>query len=719
MITREQVSMAYRLVLGRDPENEAVVQSQMASSTVGDLVAAMMQSDEFMLHHIPDRAKQGRLTPNDQEVELGTVLLRGVRPDAEAIETAATLGNYRTWLLHLLDAKRPSEPIRTVAAARSVSPVQRATAHDRHRGTEYLAPRDLRNLTSEPRRVVLIGGCVFDGWGEVLQASHGAVTVDRVLFNHAASLPHVEPDYLANCDFQLIQVPLRSVLPEAEYLRLSYDDPDGHKAMFDRCVDRLSLFLDEAGAWSSQVATFVMNYQTPQANMLGRFAPRYDLRNPIYFIEELNRALYGIVDARANCNMLDLDQISGTFGRRLAQDDAVWLFNHGGTISDFDAALDRERMEPVPALSEHHDYDVAGFIETVWGEATAMWRTLKGIDSVKMVCVDLDDTLWRGVAAERQAFDGDMVEGWPLGVIEALAYLKKRGVILTIVSKNDPNRVAEMWNILIGSRMRLEDFAIRKIGWSPKSDTIREALAEANIMPDAAIFLDDNPIERASVTAAIPGIRTVGGSHYYWRRILLWSSETQGVAITHESANRNTMIGAQVNREIARAKISRPEFLASLGLRIDLHAIVSPEDPRFARAFELVNKTNQFNTTGRRWSLVEATAYLAEGGTWIVTEATDSFVGYGLIAVVLVRDRQIDQFVMSCRVVGLEVEIATLAKLGELIGSDTCAPWHATMIDTAANRLSRDLFARIGWTGAGGVWQGTRLPSMPLHIVTG
>ena len=178
-----------------------------------------------------------------------------------------------------------------------------------------------------------------------------------------------------------------------------------------------------------------------------------------------------------------------------------------------------------------------------------MLRTIRQTDMVKLVLVDLDDTLWRGVAAEAAEVSSTASEGWPLGFAEALMFLKSRGVLLGIVSKNDEDRVREIWRRIYGTRIRLEDFAAVKINWRPKAENIEEILAEVNLLPNSVVFIDDNPVERAAVKAAFPEIRVLGPNPYLWRRILLWSPETQVATITSESAARTEMVQKQVQRE--------------------------------------------------------------------------------------------------------------------------------------------------------------------------
>src|ERR1700678_1305369 len=138
----------------------------------------------------------------------------------------------------------------------------------------------------------------------------------------------------------------------------------------------------------------------------------------------------------------------------------------------------------------------------------------------------------------------DPVEGWPLGVIEALQFLKKRGVLLAIVSRNDEARIVQVWDSIMPGRLRLDDFAIRKINWRPKVENLEDIIREVNILPRGVVFIDDNPVERAGVKAALPEVRVLGAHPYLIRRILLWAPEMQVGVVTEESARRTEMVQA-------------------------------------------------------------------------------------------------------------------------------------------------------------------------------
>ena len=150
----------------------------------------------------------------------------------------------------------------------------------------------------------------------------------------------------------------------------------------------------------SKLLTFVLGFTVPQQHQLGRFQARYDLRNVMHFVERLNMFLAAETAKRENAYFVDVDQISAGVGKQHCQDDGVWSFTHGTTLSDGDHDHDLGRIHPPLPMQKHYSAKWFEFFEALMREIFAMYRTLGKRDTVKLVAVDLDDTLWRGVAAE-------------------------------------------------------------------------------------------------------------------------------------------------------------------------------------------------------------------------------------------------------------------------------------------------------------------------------
>lgn len=593
------------------------------------------------------------------------------------------------------------------------------------RPEHYLAPIALERSDDGPERLLLVGACFLFNWPALLARAGHRISIDKFLFANVFPLPDMPPHPLESYDLQLVQVPLPTAVPERDHIRLAYDDEYGHEHLLEESVARLELFLKQALKWSHSIPTLVMNYLVPQQNLLGRLMPRYDLRNPIYFAERINEELARLIGAYPNVHLLDVNHIASVCGRRYLQEDALYCQYHGGLMENNDLILeDKADLDRSRHVSEIYDIGLEDFVSAVWREARAMYRTLRGIDSVKLVCVDLDNTLWRGVIGEMGDLDAIITVGWPMGLAEVLVMLRKRGIVLAIISKNDEARVRAGWDTLFGGILRLDDFAIVKINWKPKAENMAEVLEEANLLPGNVVFVDDNPVECAAVTAAFPEIRTIGTLHFHWRRILGWSAELQVPAISDESARRSELIRARIDRTHSRAALTRDAFLATLDLRMRVNRVPSPETPGFARAFELINKTNQFNTTGRRWSHAEAAAYLAGGGMWWAFDVVDRFADHGLVGVICLRDGHIDQFVMSCRVAGLDLEPAALAAIltraKPRAGTHGGGRFSGAIVATDANAVVRDVYARLDWSETeAGLWVGDApAPASPHVAIT-
>jgi FkbH-like protein len=159
-----------------------------------------------------------------------------------------------------------------------------------------------------------------------------------------------------------------------------------------------------------------------------------------------------------------------------------------------------------------------------------MYRSLCKSDRVDLVVVELVDTLWKSRGSPGTGSSEPVTAGWPAGVADALVQLRKRGIHLAIVSKNDERLIREIWPKVFGDGLRIDDFSAIRINWRKKSENMSEVLHELNLPSRSALFIDADPAERDAMRLAFPDIRTLGDLPYYIRRILLWSPETQGAA---------------------------------------------------------------------------------------------------------------------------------------------------------------------------------------------
>ncbi|MBX9578483.1 MAG: HAD-IIIC family phosphatase, partial [Chthoniobacterales bacterium] len=492
------------------------------------------------------------------------------------------------------------------------------------------------------------------------------------------------------------------IMNESSYLHLDYNDIEGHRNAFEKSVKLLELFFEYALQYNTayHLTTFVTNFLPPQQNLMGRFLPSYDLRNIVYYVDQLNKKLSELVHEKLNVHFIDINEIAASIGRRYIQDDIIHIASHGALGSNFDFEHDQKRLHPPKKYSQEHALKTVAFIEAIWHEVTSQYKALQQEDSIKIVICDLDDTLWRGVFAEEGIQDPGL-EGWPLGVIEALLFLKKRGILLAIASNNDEELILKEWQTIFQTYLKPDDFVLKKINRKDKCENIQEILNEVHLLPRHALFLDDNPVEREKVQQAFPDIRTLGADLYHIRRILLWAPELQVPQISKESSQRTQLVQTQVKRDQGSAFTTREEFLESLQIRIEIIKINDLKHSDFERSFELLNKTNQFNTTGKRWTFEECADFFKKSGAFYSFRVADRFTSYGLVGVVLIQEGHFFQFVMSCRVIGLDVEKSVLTHMMHDLKFKTIT---ADVIETPSNFVCRELFHQSGFTKKENVW---------------
>jgi len=585
---------------------------------------------------------------------------------------------------------------------------------------EFRVPSHLAIAPTNGIKVMLVGSCLMDGWDRIVSASNPTMSVHRVVFNNASALPIINKDQAHTFDFQILQLPMRSLLAEGLYFGLSYDDAQGFRDAFTVACQNLERNLEAGLAYNREfgIVTYVMNLLTPIQNNMGRTGARYNLNNMVYFVEELNRHLCSLMEKYSNVYLLDSEQIVSTFGKRYIQDDSVTHSNHGSFIGEIICGTEG-RLEAPGSVKDLYGPKRNACIEAIFNEAVASYRSLRQTDSVKLVIFDLDDTLWRGVAAEQDQLGPELTEGWPLGILEAASYLWRRGILIALCSKNDESNVVNIWKSLYGSRFPLENFVARRINWSSKADNVRDIIAEVNLLPASVLFVDDNPAERALVKDALPGIRTIEVSLAEWKRVLLWSAETQPTVFTSEASKRTETVKAQIKRTAVESTLNREEYLTSLQVSTKVFAVSNISDPRYTRCFELINKTNQFNTTGRRWTPAQVAGLFNEGGRIYCAEITDIYANYGLVSVAVVDGSTIEQFVLSCRVFGMDVEYAILNTVCRAISSRHPLVIRARIVETGRNGPCLDVYRHMNFTPTeNGEWciKPSEQRGIPTHI---
>jgi FkbH-like protein len=326
----------------------------------------------------------------------------------------------------------------------------------------------------------------------------------------------------------------------------------------------------------------------------------------------------------------------------------------------------------------------------------------------KLIVVDLDDTLWGGRVGD-DGFEGLDLDPAGKGrhFLRLQAFLKAlqaKGVVLAIASKNNLRPVQEVFANRPEMILQFGDFAAAEIHWEPKSTSLACILARLKLSTAGVVFLDDNPVERAEVRSRFPDIEAPELPDDPAQRVpmLIATGLFDRRVATQESRDRNRMYAENAQRDTAlRVAGNLDEFLRQLDMVLEICGIEEARD----RALELIQKTNQFNLTTRRYNWGELAAIL-QNGFGRCYRLKDKFGDNGIISVAAVArasklDARIDLWLMSCRVLGRKVEEAILADLAARARALGARRLIGEYLPTAKNELVCDLYPRLGFTENG------------------
>lgn len=282
--------------------------------------------------------------------------------------------------------------------------------------------------------------------------------------------------------------------------------------------------------------------------------------------------------------------------------------------------------------------------------------------AVKCLAWDLDGTLWSGTLAE------DGAEGCvprPESVA-LLRELDRRGIVNSVISRNDEGEA-----IAALRRFGLEEFFVfPQIGWGPKSEGLKRLARDMNIAMDAIAFVDDREEQRAEVAANADGVRVFDA-----REIPSLAGRPEfSPEVSAESASRRLRYREEMlrRRDLEKSFGGDSEaFAAASGLS---HEFAPVAGNVVERCFELVNRTNQLNISGRRYSREEFSRLL-DGCDARAIRVKDIYGDYGTVGFVAMRGRHIVELCFSCRIAHRGVERIVLAELaaGGRLSADVVA----------------------------------------------
>jgi FkbH-like protein len=331
--------------------------------------------------------------------------------------------------------------------------------------------------------------------------------------------------------------------------------------------------------------------------------------------------------------------------------------------------------------------------------------------SKKCLVFDLDNTLWGGVIGD------DGPEGIVLGEGSAAGeahlalqryakQLKERGVILAICSKNDPAIAESAFRDHPEMLLKRQDISAFVANWDDKAQNLKAIVTQLNIGLDSLVFVDDNPVERARIRQSLPmvAVPELPQDIAHYVRCLADAGYFEAVAFTSEDRLRTEQYAANAERgALLEVSGNLDDFLASLQMTVVFGKFNKAD---LVRVTQLFNKTNQFNTTTKRYTAEEVASFAAaEETVTLQFRLLDKFGDNGLVSAMILRPYpkqpevlEIENWVMSCRVFGRQLELEALNIAVEQSRRRGGKALRADYIPTPKNGVISQLYPSLGFS---------------------
>lgn len=330
----------------------------------------------------------------------------------------------------------------------------------------------------------------------------------------------------------------------------------------------------------------------------------------------------------------------------------------------------------------------------------------------KALIFDCDNTLWNGILGE-DGFEGIKMsahekDGLPYHEVQHLALeLSKKGVIIGLCSKNNPEDVDQVLMHHHDMILSNKDLSIKKVNWVDKVTNLIEIAMELNISTDSIVYVDDSNFEIDYIKTMMPEttIIKVPENKYEYPslirkafRYFYFSHETK------EDSTRTQMYREGVLRSNAKGNFSSiDEYLESLNINLDIYVNDLNIVQRMA---QLTQKTNQFNLTTKRYTDTDITRLLSDDNNLLIAiDVKDKFGDSGITALSIIKfnsdTAEIDTFLMSCRILGRKIEFKLFDIIVEHIRSKEIPYIKATYLRTIKNRQVENFYNNIGFSFTG------------------
>lgn len=288
----------------------------------------------------------------------------------------------------------------------------------------------------------------------------------------------------------------------------------------------------------------------------------------------------------------------------------------------------------------------------------------------KVLVLDCDETIWGGVSGEGEQNVGLNPESYPDSAhLELQAYaqhLSRNGVLVCLVSKNEPETV---WNIFDNHDAMIltrDDIVGERINWLNKSENLKSLADELNLNLDSFVFIDNSPAEIHEVRLSCPMVTTVLATEDGLADLpglIHRSGWFQKESITDTDIARVALYKSdQVRQKHFHEAVDHDDYLRSLQMRGTLK---SGHDVDVNRAAQMSQRTNQFNLTTIRYDAVDISKFVQSPDHWVAAlHVEDRFGVLGDVGLVIAQRTSdvvvVDTLLLSCRAFGRYCETILL-----------------------------------------------------------
>ncbi len=454
------------------------------------------------------------------------------------------------------------------------------------------------------------------------------------------------------------------------------DTPEQVDALLEQEYSRFSSMWDKLReTWHCPIIQ--NNFEYPFYRLMGN-RDAADIHGRVNFVTRLNLRFAEYAQSHDGFYIHDINYLSADYGLEKWSDPFYWHM--------YKYAL---CLDAIPRLA----FSVSNIVKAIFGK------------NKKAFALDLDNTLWGGVVGDDGVENLAIGQETSMGQVysefqQYLKEMKKRGILLNVVSKNDHENAIAGLNHPDGA-LKPDDFISIKANWEPKSVNLVQMAQELTLLPESFVFVDDNPAERAIIRQQAPGTAVPEldkVEHYI--NVIDRSGFFETTKLSADDLKRNEMYKENAARAQLQASFgSYEDYLLSLEMR----ATIKPFEPLYmARIAQLTNKSNQFNLTTRRYTQeeIEQTAADPDHIT-LYGKLEDRFGDNGVVTVVIgkVEGQRLDVilWLMSCRVLKRDMEYAMMDELAAKCLERGITEIRGYYYPTAKNGMVRDFYEKQGF----------------------